>query len=63
MAVKNCKNCLFYDKEYDQLLQSGDDLIIIGQETKKKHDCRMYEGSIDDQILSGETECEHYVAK
>lgn len=61
--MEYCKSCLFYDQKYDELLQSGDDLIMIGQETKEKHYCRMHEGSIDDQIIKGVKKCDQYVSR
>ena len=57
--MENCKRCIFYDKEYDELKQSWDDKVIIGQEQQTKHYCRMYDDPINPDIYTGKTPCEY----
>ena len=58
--MEYCKKCIFYDKDYDELLQSGDDILLAGEEQKEKHYCRLYDKHIDDDIVSGKKECEYH---
>lgn len=53
--MEQCKTCLFYNKKYDELRQSGND--IIGVSAKKQHYCAMYEQGISEQIISDKKEC------
>ena len=61
--MENCKSCIFYDSDYDELRQSGNDVRIIGQEDIEKHYCIMYDGHIDPAIIDGERQCEHFIPK
>lgn len=56
-----CKTCQFYDPEYDELRQSGDDILVTGQEDVEKHYCRMYAQRIDPDIISGKKRCEFHI--
>jgi hypothetical protein len=58
--MANCKKCPFYDSEYDELRQSGNDTIIEGQEHKEHHFCIMHEGHIDDYFIH-KKKCEYEV--
>ena len=58
--MEYCKKCIFYDKEYDELRQNGDDTIIIGEEQEEKHYCRMYDSGIDEDIVKGKKKCDYY---
>lgn len=55
--MKQCEQCIFYDAEYDELLQSGDDMLIIGQEEKENHYCRLFDEAIDEDIIIGKKTC------
>lgn len=59
--MENCKKCPFYDSEYDELLQSGEDVLVIGQEGVEKHYCRMYDHPIDPDITNGKKICKFYI--
>ena len=59
--MENCKTCPFYDSEYDELRQSGDDVLVIGQEDVEKHYCRMYDHHIDPDIINGKKKCEFHI--
>lgn len=61
--MKQCQKCIFYDKEYDELFQSGDDIVIIGEEDKEKHYCRLFDGAIDHDIITDRKECNCRVKK
>ncbi len=58
--MEYCKKCIFYDKDYDELRQSGDDVIIIGEGQEEKHYCRMYDNNIDEDIVNGKKKCEYH---
>ena len=58
--MEYCKRCIFYDKDYDEMLQSGDDVIIKGESEEEKHYCRMYESNIDDRIVKGKKKCQYH---
>ena len=55
--MKQCEQCIFYDAKYDELLQSGDDIIIVGQEDTENHYCRQFDGAIDNDIIIDEKKC------
>lgn len=61
--MKQCENCIFYDKEYDELRQSGDDIAIVGQENKEKHYCRVFKNGIDDDVIEDMKDCKKYSFK
>lgn len=55
--MENCKNCILYDSEYDELRQSGNDVIKDGN--AEKHYCRMWKDGIPNEIWDGKTKCQH----
>lgn len=61
--MKQCEQCIFYDAEYDELRQSGDDIKIDGQESKEKHYCRLYDHAIDEGIVTDKVKCERRISK
>lgn len=61
--MKQCKQCIFYDKEYDILRQSGDDIIIEGQDEVEKHFCRQCDKAIDNEIILDNKICERCISK
>ena len=60
--TSQCKQCLFYDKEYDKLRQQWDDVIIIGQENMVKHYCNVFK-PIPQAIANGQTKCSAFIPK
>lgn len=61
--MKQCRECIFYDAEYDELRQSGDDIIIDGQQSQEKHYCRLYDQGIDERIITDKVKCERRMTK
>lgn len=67
--MKQCESCIFYDKEYDELLQSGDDVIVEGEDPyQEKHYCRGFNdgrdgGLIDSEIVEDKVECKERIPK
>lgn len=55
--MAGCRNCPFYDAEYDSMKNELNDVIIEGQEYKEHHYCIMYDNHIDDFFI-GEKQCE-----
>lgn len=55
--MKQCEQCIFYDAKYDKLLQSGDDIIIVGQEDTENHYCRQFDVAIDSDIIIDKKKC------
>lgn len=51
---------MFYDKDYDELRQSGDDIVKKGESEKEKHYCRMYNDAINEKITEGKKPCEYH---
>lgn len=61
--TNQCKNCPFYDSEYDQMKQSWDDVVIVGNEKPtEQHYCRMYETAIDKNIINDKEKCKYNIA-
>lgn len=48
----NCKECIFYDAEYDELRQSGND---TGKPLA--HYCRMYKDGIPNEVWDNLHKC------
>jgi hypothetical protein len=48
----NCKGCLLYDAEYDNVLQSLNDIGNIDD-----HFCIMYQNGIPEKVWKCEEEC------
>jgi hypothetical protein len=57
--LEQCNKCVFYDKDYDELRRSGDD-IIIPNTPAEKHYCRMYDSFIDNGIVTDKKKCKHF---
>lgn len=59
--MKQCEKCAWYEKEYDELISSGDDVIIEGEEPVEKHYCHKFcpfNYVVDDGILvEPKTDC------
>ena len=58
-----CKNCMHYDKEYDEFRQQYDDIIIIGQENRKVHHCILYDNEIPSETWKNKEECPDFFDK
>ena len=55
--MENCKNCIFYDLEYDELRQSGND--VIKDSNANNHYCRMCKDGIPEEVWNKKTKCQH----
>lgn len=53
--MEQCKTCMFYNKTYDDLRQSGID--IVGAYNEGLHFCSMYENGISKEITEDTVEC------
>lgn len=49
--MADCKNCPFYDSEYDSMKNRLEDVIIEGQEHEEHHFCMMHDTNIDDYFI------------
>jgi hypothetical protein len=58
--LEQCNKCAFYDKDYDELRRSGDD-VVIPNTPDVKHYCRMYEKFIDNDIVTDKKECQYFI--
>lgn len=58
-----CNNCLFYDKQYDDMRQEYDDIIVVGNNQPLKHFCVQYEGGIPTDIFYGGSACKFFIEK
>ena len=57
--MEQCNKCIFYDKDYDDMKRSGDD-IVIPNTAAEKHYCRMYDGFIDNDIVTDKKKCSYF---
>ena len=62
MAIP-CNNCLFYDKQYDDMRQEYDDVIVVGNDQPPKHFCVQYEDGIPKDIFYGGNACKFFIEK
>ena len=60
--MADCKNCIFYDEDYDFMKNKMNDVIIEGEEPEEHHFCMMHEGHIDDYFVH-KKKCEYEVSK
>ena len=51
----NCEKCMFYDKEYDDALESD----VIGLE-ERRHYCIMHKHGIRNNVWNGKEKCSDY---
>ena len=66
--MEQCKNCIFFDKEYDELRQEYNDVVYAQQEIKEKHFCRLYwditqGGVIPQEVWENKVKCKYFVSK
>ena len=57
----NCKNCLFYDREYDEIEQENDDIELLVDPNPNPHFCRAWKQGIPKDIWEHRTKCPHYI--
>lgn len=59
----NCKKCLFYSRERDDLYREYDDEEPMDEGESDNHFCIHYKNGIAKGIWNNTTKCQHYVAK
>lgn len=59
--LEQCKSCIFFNKEYNELRQSGDDIIVIGKEEKTNYYCG--DDIIPQNIVYDKEKCNKRIAK
>ena len=60
----NCKTCLFYDKEYDDICRVEDDELSLDGSLPDNHFCMMWndnEEVIPKDVWKNRTKCPHYI--
>ena len=57
--MEYCKNCIFYDKAYDDLRRSGNDIIFLDGRNKDLHYCRQYPDGIPPKIWASMQKCSY----
>ena len=60
--MKNCSQCLLYDKDYDEMRRDYNDVIIEGRDTDKEHFCVLHT-PIDKDVWNGVSRCEDFTQK
>ena len=60
--MANCKGCLFYSAEQDQLRQDFNDALQVGVDLDEQHFCDRF-SPIPDGVFEGEKECTEYLPK
>ena len=58
---KNCKDCMFYNKERDELYRSDDDELNLDGSLPDNHFCIRFRDGITKNVWRGITKCSHYV--
>lgn len=59
----NCKNCLIYDVEDDDMLQQLFDEDVIGQPNVPPHYCLYFYNGIPKEVWDGKEKCKHFFDK
>lgn len=59
----NCKKCLFYNKERDDLYRAYDDEEPLDGSEPDNHFCIHYKNGIAKEIWHNKEKCPHYVEK
>lgn len=59
----NCDNCLYYDKEYDEMVRSGQDIIFAERKPKDIHFCPLYPKGIEESIFENKKRCPKFKSK
>ena len=57
--MEQCKKCLCYDKEYDDMRMTGND-VLHEDERDHAHFCPIYTDGIPERIANGQTKCESF---
>jgi len=59
--MKQCKECEFYNEDYDKMEQS--DTEPVESEQKEQHFCPLFPDGIPDEIIKDRTQCEFCVKR
>ena len=60
--MTNCKKCLFYNVDEDEMRRSGQDVIVDGKEPPDDHFCFAFT-PIPDGYFSGARDCPKYLPR
>ena len=58
-----CNRCVNYDKNYTEFRRKFEDVIKIGEDTKEKDFCSMYDDFIPLKITYDGAECPYFLPK
>lgn len=58
-----CDTCAFWNEQYNELGQNGDDCIVIGDAGLPPKYCPMYDDHIPPDITYNNAKCEWYMEK
>ena len=68
--MKQCEKCFSYEKWYDDLIRSGDDVILDDEEPVDKHYCHLYSppageypDCIPQSIIEDKEECDAFIPR
>lgn len=59
--MANCKKCVFYDAENDELKRRHDDILIIGAGDNDRHFCFAFQ-PIPDGVFETDKECDSFIS-
>lgn len=59
--MANCKRCVFYTKDGDELRRAHDDIMVLGKENDH-HFCFAYV-PIPDGVFEGDKSCPNYTPR
>lgn len=53
---------MFYDRNYDEMRQSGDDIIVVDKPQEIRHYCQMFKEGIDNRIIDDKKKCSERIS-
>lgn len=59
--MANCKKCLFYSEEWDEMKRRTNDEIEDGKDADDNHFCEAFY-PIPDGVFDGEKQCEKFLS-
>ena len=60
--MADCKNCLLYNADVDEMKRSGLDVLVVGKEEPDEHFCFAY-SPIPEGVFDGGKDCEQYLQR
>ena len=58
--MHDCRKCLFYNAQFDEMRRERDDVVVIGQGEPDRHYCDLFT-PIPPGVFEGEVDCESFV--